>query len=93
MSVIQAAASRAGQAPSHGFGSQQALRIRNLDALLREVQNNGPGTQRELAERTGLSAATVSNLVQILLGEKKISASPTISSGRRATLISVPETS
>ncbi|MHA7189434.1 winged helix-turn-helix transcriptional regulator [Arthrobacter sp. MDT2-16] len=69
-------------------GSQQALRARNLDALTYDLKVNGPSTQRQLADRTGLSAATVSNLVRILVIEKRAITAPTISSGRRATLVS-----
>lgn len=71
----------------YGAGSQQALRMRNLGLLLSELRYRGPGTQRQLAERTGLSAATVSNLVRILVQQDRVMTSSTTSRGRRATLV------
>jgi DNA-binding MarR family transcriptional regulator len=71
----------------YGSGSQKALRIRNLDVLVRDLKDNGPGTQRQLAQRTGLSQATVSNLVRILVANGRASTASTISSGRRAVLV------
>lgn len=76
----------------HGSGSQQALRARNLQTLASDLHDNGPATQRELAERTGLSQATVSNLVKILVEEHKAITQPTVSSGRRATLVTASST-
>ncbi|BBE24303.1 hypothetical protein MN0502_31860 [Arthrobacter sp. MN05-02] len=71
-----------------GSGSQQALRLRNVSALLKDSEQNGPATQRQLSLRTGLSQATVSNLVKILVANQQATTEPTISSGRRATLVS-----
>lgn len=71
----------------HRPGSQQALRARNLQALRHELGNNGPATQSQLAERTGLSRATVSSLVRILVEQNQVVTAPTVSSGRRATLV------
>jgi DNA-binding MarR family transcriptional regulator len=70
-----------------GPGSQSALRQRNKDLLLNDLTANGPATQRELADRTGLSTATISNLIKILQGECRVSTQQTVSSSRRAVLV------
>jgi predicted NBD/HSP70 family sugar kinase len=44
----------------------------------------GPSTQAELARQTGLSTATVSNIVKIMLDSGLASTEPITSSGRRA---------
>lgn len=70
-----------------GQGSQTALRLRNL-ALVREaLEAHGGLTQVEIACHTGLSAATVSNLVSHLQHNEEVLCSPTTRSGRRATLV------
>jgi predicted transcriptional regulator len=71
----------------YGSGSQKALRICKLDVLMQDLKDNGPGTQRQLAQRTGLSQATVSNLVRILVANGRARTTSTISSGRRAVLV------
>jgi predicted NBD/HSP70 family sugar kinase len=45
---------------------------------------NGPSTQAELARQTGLSTATVSNIVKIMQDSGLASTEPITSSGRRA---------
>jgi DNA-binding MarR family transcriptional regulator len=45
---------------------------------------SGPATQAELARQTGLSTATVSNIVKIMQDSGLASTEPTTSSGRRA---------
>lgn len=46
---------------------------------------SGPSTQAELSRQTGLSTATVSNIVKIMQDAGLVSTEPTTSSGRRAT--------
>lgn len=64
-------------------GSQSALRQLNQQRII-ETLMVGPATQAELARQTGLSTATVSNIVKIMLDSGLASAEPTTSSGRRA---------
>ena len=68
-------------------GSQSALRDRNRTRIVDALVDNGPSTQAELSRRTGLSAATVSNIVRRMLDEHSVTATETTSSGRRATSI------
>lgn len=72
-----------------GSGSQRALRAANRVRLVRALRDRGPSTQAELARHTGLSAATVSNLVHLLLGEGVVETETTTSSGRRAVSVSL----
>ncbi|MGL5819617.1 MAG: ROK family transcriptional regulator [Phycicoccus sp.] len=60
-------------------------RLRVLDAL----REHGSLTQVEVAGVTGLSAATVSNLVKELHGAGAVHLSPSIRNGRRAVQVSV----
>ncbi|TLM86093.1 ROK family transcriptional regulator [Pseudarthrobacter sp. NamE5] len=64
-------------------GSQSALRQLNQQRII-ETLMGGPATQAELARQTGLSTATVSNIVKIMLDSGLASAEPITSSGRRA---------
>lgn len=64
-------------------GSQSALRQRNQQRII-EALMGGPSTQAELARQTGLSTATVSNIVRIMLDSGLASTEPITSSGRRA---------
>lgn len=64
-------------------GSQSALRSLNQQRII-ECLLNGPSTQAELARQTGLSTATVSNIVKIMQDSGLASTEPTTSSGRRA---------
>ncbi|AKU18021.1 ROK family transcriptional regulator [Luteipulveratus mongoliensis] len=65
-------------------GSQTALRRRNRQTVVHALLANGPATQAELARQTGLSNATVSNIVKELAQEGLAVTEPTTSSGRRA---------
>ncbi|WP_066286424.1 ROK family transcriptional regulator [Arthrobacter sp. B6] len=64
-------------------GSQSALRQLNQQRII-ETLMGGPATQAELARQTGLSTATVSNIVKIMQGSGLASTEPITSSGRRA---------
>jgi predicted NBD/HSP70 family sugar kinase len=65
-------------------GSQSALRRANQLRVLRAVRTVGALTQAEIARGTGLSAATVSNIVRELREAGTVVVSPTYSGGRRA---------
>lgn len=71
-------------------GSQSALRARNQEAVLRALVA-GPSTQAELGRVTGLSGATVSNIVRALTQNGAVSTEPTTSSGRRAVAVRLNE--
>jgi predicted NBD/HSP70 family sugar kinase len=64
-------------------GSQSALRRLNEQRIV-EALMTGPATQAELARATGLSTATVSNIVKVLQDASIVATEPTTSSGRRA---------
>ncbi|QDG66195.1 MULTISPECIES: ROK family transcriptional regulator [unclassified Pseudarthrobacter] len=64
-------------------GSQSALRQLNQQRII-ETLMSGPSTQAELARQTGLSTATVSNIVKIMQETGLASTEPITSSGRRA---------
>ena len=64
-------------------GSQSALRHRNQQLVI-ECLLGGPSTQAELSRSTGLSSATVSNIVKTMVDDGMVSTEPTTSSGRRA---------
>lgn len=87
MNLVDTPHSRHASDFRYGSGSQQALRARNLRTLVGVLQDSGPATQRQLADRTGLSQATVSNLVRILVNRNLAVTTPTVSSGRRANLV------
>lgn len=70
-------------------GSQSALRLSNQQRLIRTLLDVGPLTQAELSRQTGLSTATVSNIVRALLGRGLVTTSQVTSSGRRAIAVSV----
>lgn len=70
-------------------GSQTALRERNRQRIVDTLIANGPSTQAELSRRTGLSSATVSNIIRTMSAEGMASTSPTTSSGRRAVSVSL----
>lgn len=70
-------------------GSQTALREANRTLLFETVKKFGGLTQIDLAETTGLSTATVSNLVRQLVDEDVFETHSTIRSGRRATLVTL----
>ena len=73
-------------------GSQSALRLSNQQRIIRSLLDQGPLTQAELSRQTGLSTATVSNIVRALLVRGLVTTSPVTSSGRRAIAVSVAGT-
>jgi predicted NBD/HSP70 family sugar kinase len=70
-------------------GSQSALREANQGRVIRAVRSAGALTQAEIARTTGLSAATVSNIVRELCSIGTLTATPTSSGGRRALSVSL----
>ena len=70
-------------------GSQPSLREANSARIVEAVKAYGRITQVELASATGLSAATVSNIVNQLLEQGVVGTSATTRSGRRAQLVSL----
>jgi predicted NBD/HSP70 family sugar kinase len=64
-------------------GSQSALRQLNQQRIIESLMS-GPSTQAELARQTGLSTATVSNIVKIMQDAGMAFTEPITSSGRRA---------
>ena len=70
-------------------GSQASLREMNRLRVLDAVREHGALTQVEIAGVTGLSAATVSNLVKELDSAGAVLLSPSIRNGRRAVQVSV----
>lgn len=71
------------------FGSQTSLREANRASLLDCIHRFGAMTQVEIAESTGLSTATVSNLVHELVDDGNLETQNTIRNGRRATLVAM----
>ncbi|WP_200934635.1 ROK family transcriptional regulator [Nostocoides sp. Soil756] len=69
-------------------GSQASLREMNRLRVLDAVREHGALTQVEIAGVTGLSAATVSNLVKELDVAGMVDLRPSIRNGRRATQVS-----
>ena len=70
--------------PASGPGSVSSLREANEERLLAVLRPDTALSQAEIARRTGLSAATVSNIVRRLQAAERVSVAPTVSSGRRA---------
>jgi glucokinase-like ROK family protein len=70
-------------------GSQTSLREANQHRVLRAVRTAGSLTQAEIARATGLSAATVSNIVRELREAGTVVVTPTSSGGRRAQSVSL----
>lgn len=90
MSVESAAPSR--PVPNRGGhkpGSQSALRQLNEQRIVQALATGGPQTQAELARQTGLSTATVSNIVRGMANSGAVTTSPTTSSGRRALSVAL----
>ncbi|MFZ3452885.1 ROK family protein [Arthrobacter sp. 7Tela_A1] len=73
-------------------GSQTALRARNQQLLLEALLTGGPQTQAELSRITGLSNATVSNIVREMSQAQLVNTEPTTSSGRRALSVRLNDT-
>ncbi|WES64875.1 ROK family transcriptional regulator [Microbacter sp. GSS18] len=70
-------------------GSQSSLREANRARVVESLKRHGRLTQVELAGSTGLSPATVSNIVKELAASGILHTSVTSRSGRRATLVSL----
>ncbi len=70
-------------------GSQGSLREANRARILSVVQQHGALTQVELAGLTGLSPATVSNIVKELTAAGTLNTAPTSRSGRRAQQVTL----
>jgi len=70
-------------------GSQSSLHRANLERVLRAVRMAGSLTQAEIARSTGLSAATVSNIVRELKESGTVVVADTSSGGRRARSVSL----
>ncbi|MFF0446571.1 ROK family protein [Streptomyces sp. NPDC004609] len=70
-------------------GSQTSLHRANLERVVRAVRTAGSLTQAEIARSTGLSAATVSNIVRELKESGTVEVTPTSAGGRRARSVSL----
>ncbi|MGX2993909.1 ROK family transcriptional regulator [Streptomyces sp. JNUCC 64] len=70
-------------------GSQSSLHRANLERVIRAVRRAGALTQAEIARTTGLSAATVSNIVRELGERGTVRVTPTSAGGRRARSVSL----
>lgn len=65
-------------------GSQSSLRHRNQQRITEQLLKGGPATQADLSRSTGLSTATVSNIVKSMAAADLVTLTPVTSSGRRA---------
>jgi predicted NBD/HSP70 family sugar kinase len=70
-------------------GSQASLREANRQRVLEVLREQGALTQVEVAGLTGLSPATVSNVVKELDAGGVVELAPSIRNGRRAVLVSL----
>lgn len=70
-------------------GSQSALRRANERRVVDVLRREGTRTQAELARATGLSAASVSNIVRGLRTAGTVSVKNTSSNGRRARAVTL----
>ncbi|MCX4696361.1 ROK family transcriptional regulator [Streptomyces sp. NBC_01408] len=70
-------------------GSQSSLHRANLERVVRAVRLAGSLTQAEIARATGLSAATVSNIVRELKDAGTVEVTDTSAGGRRARSVSL----
>lgn len=70
-------------------GSQSSLHRANLERVVRAVRLAGSLTQAEIARTTGLSAATVSNIVRELKEGGTVEVTDTSAGGRRARSVSL----
>lgn len=70
-------------------GSQASLREANSARVVDAVKRYGHITQVELAAATGLSPATISNIVKSLLSRGLVETQNTVRSGRRAQLVTL----
>jgi predicted NBD/HSP70 family sugar kinase len=65
-----------------------SVRQRNIDVILGQLPSGVELSQKEIAQRTGLSESTVSNLTAVLLEQGRIEITPGMRNGRRANLLS-----
>ncbi|MTB72118.1 ROK family protein [Arsenicicoccus sp. MKL-02] len=86
--VVEDASRRAAR---RGSGSPSALRRANTERLVAVLRYRGPSTQASLARATGLSPATVSNLVRMLAEDGQVVTGTTTANGRRAVEVSLAE--
>ncbi|GLU48995.1 ROK family transcriptional regulator [Nocardiopsis ansamitocini] len=70
-------------------GSQAALRQANRERVVAALREGGTLTQAEIARSTGLSAASVSNIVRDLRSTGAVSVRETSSNGRRARAVTL----
>jgi predicted NBD/HSP70 family sugar kinase len=70
-------------------GSQTSLREANRARIVDAIKKHGGLTQVELAGVTGLSPATVSNIVKELSASNVLHTTPTTQSGRRAQYVTL----
>ncbi|TQN31924.1 putative NBD/HSP70 family sugar kinase [Haloactinospora alba] len=70
-------------------GSQAALRQANQQRVVEVLRESGTLTQAEIARSTGLSAASVSNIVRNLRSTGAVSVISTSANGRRARAITL----
>ncbi|MCW2601785.1 MAG: ArsR family transcriptional regulator [Frankiales bacterium] len=70
-------------------GSQSALRQSNQQRIIAALLASGSDTQAGLARQTGLSTATVSNIVRVLSDKGLVTTEQVTSSGRRALSVSL----
>ncbi|SOD63860.1 ROK family protein (putative glucokinase) [Streptomyces zhaozhouensis] len=70
-------------------GSQSSLHRANLERVIRAVRAAGSLTQADIARTTGLSAATVSNIVRELKELGTVEVRSTSAGGRRARSVSL----
>ncbi|WP_129843015.1 ROK family transcriptional regulator [Streptomyces sp. RFCAC02] len=70
-------------------GSQSSLHRANLERVVRAVRAAGSLTQADIARATGLSAATVSNIVRELKDRGTVDVRTTSAGGRRARSVSL----
>lgn len=82
----------AGGSRPHPPGSQSSLHRANVARLLGAVRSAGALSQAEIARRTGLSAATVSNIVQELAAAGSVQVRPGLAGGRRVRQVTLSET-
>lgn len=82
-------AEHSGPAGGKNPGSQSALRGLNEQRVLDTLRTHGTLTQAALARSTGLSTATISNIVKSLVSSGRVATAAVTSSGRRALGVTV----
>ncbi|MFL6055185.1 MAG: ROK family transcriptional regulator [Actinoallomurus sp.] len=78
--------------PSATPGSQSSLREANQRRVIQAVRDAGAPIQADIARSTGLSRATVSNIVRELSAGGMLVTTPTSAGGRRARAVSLART-